>query len=287
MRTKSNHKTLSMKKHYPGHSMLTVAGLIVFVATMFLTSCSGGKQLAYFQNLPDSTIVHLPKVQPEERVIAKGDRLTIQFSAKGGAAEVIGEFNRKGGGGGGSTGGGSGSGSTGGEAGYLVDPDGFLEFPYIGKVKADSLTTRQLKANLTNLSSSYLKDPIVDVEFSTYRITVLGEVRAPGTHNLPMQRTTLFEALAVAGDLPRTAKRYNIQLYRDYRGERTITRFDLRDKAVLNNSRIFQIKPNDVIYVQPSTSSLFKEDFNFITTIVTLLVSLASVGLSVYYNTNK
>lgn len=275
-----------MKKHYPGHSMLTVAGLIVFV-TMFLTSCSGGKQLAYFQNLPDSTIINLPKVQPEERVIMRGDRLNIQFTAKGGANEILGEFNRKGSGGGSSGGSGSGSGSTGGEAGYLVDKDGFLEFPYIGKVKCDSLTTYKLKANLTNLASSYLKDPIVDVEFSTYRITVLGEVRSPGTHNLPLQRTTLFEALAAAGDLPRTARRYNIQLYRDYGNERTITRFDLRDKAVLNNSRVFQIKPNDVIYVQPSTSSLFKEDFNFITTIVTLLVSLASVGLSIYYNTNK
>src|SRR5690606_1334198 len=127
---------------------------------------------------------------------------------------------------------------------------------------------------LTNLSSSYIKDPIVDVDFNTYRVTILGEVRGPGTFSLPHQRTTLFEALAAAGDLPRSAKRYNIQLYRDYKGERTITKFDLRNKSVLTNPRVFQLKPNDVLYVQPRGSSLFKEDFNFVTTIVTLLVSL-------------
>ena len=274
-----------MKKHLPGgFTVSSLAGFIVLV-TLF-TSCSGGKNLAYFKNLPDSTVIHLPPAETEERVITYGDRLNIIFSSKGGASEVVTEFNRRSGGGGGSTGGGSGSGA-GGETGYLVDPDGMLEFPYIGRIRTLGLTTQQLKANLTNLASSYIKDPIVDVEFSSYRITVLGEVRSPGTHQLPMQRTTIFEALAAAGDLPRTAKRYNIQLYRDYKGERTITRFDLRDKAVLTNPRVFQMKPNDVIYVQPSTNSLFKEDFNFVTSIVTLLVTLASVGLTIFYNNNR
>ena len=274
-----------MKKQYSGSTLFITTALMLFLAAA-LVSCSGASKLAYFKDLPDSTVVHLPPTVKEERVVIKGDRMNIQFSALGAGTsnEVINEFNRRGGSG---SSGSTSTGSTAGGSGYLVDEEGMIEFPYIGKIKAEGLTAKQLKANLTNLSSSYIKDLIVDVDFTTYRITVIGEVRGPGTFDLPTQRTTLFEALAAAGDLPRSAKRYNIQLYRDYNGQRTITKFDLRKKSVLNNPGVFQVKPNDVIYVQPRSSSLFKEDFNFVTTIVTLLVSLASVGLSIYYNNNR
>jgi polysaccharide export outer membrane protein len=127
---------------------------------------------------------------------------------------------------------------------------------------------------------------MVDVDFISFRITVLGDVRTPGSFTLPSQRNTLFEALAAAGDLQRSAKRHNIHLFRESNGSnRTVTRIDLRDKAVLYNKDLFQTKPNDVIYVQTRSGSLFREDFAFVATIITLLLSVFSIGYSIYNST--
>ena len=275
-----------MNKQYSVSSFLLPLVIALFIASG-LVSCTGGRQLNYFRNLGDSTIVHLPPNVPEERIIMNGDRLTISFIAKGDATEVLALFNRGQKSGSGSSGGGStgGGGEGAGGAGYLVVSDS-IEFPYIGRIRASGLTARTLKQDLTKRTSAYLKDPIVDVDFVAFKITVIGDVRSPGSFSLPMQRTSILEALAAAGDLQRSAKRYDVHLLRDYNGQRTVTKVDLRDKAVLTNKDVFQIKPNDVIYVQTRPGSLFREDFAFVATIVTLLISVFSIGFSIY-NNNK
>jgi polysaccharide export outer membrane protein len=247
-----------------------------------LASCSGSRQLSYFRNLPDSTTVHLPATAPEDRIIERGDPLDIYFSARD--QEAAGFFNSHGGAGAGT--GGSVPAATAGGAvpGYVVDSAGAIELPILGRLRVIGLTASSLKDTLTHQAAVYVKAPLVDVKFTSFKVTVLGEVRSPGTFNLSMQRTTLFEALAAAGDLPHTAKRYNIRLYRDYNGTRTITRFDLRDQAVLYDKHIFQIRPNDVLYVEPRPSSMFKDDFGFFTSVFTLLVGIVTLWITVAHN---
>lgn len=232
---------------------------VAFACWISFSSCTGVKNLAYFNDLPDSTHIFLPPIAKEERVVEYGDNVNILITAE--EKDAIAYFN---------------AGGVG--TGYLVNPLGQIEFPIIGKIKVLGLTERQLKETLTQLIGKYVKDPLIDVRFNTFKVTVLGEVKSPGTFTLDMQRTNIFTALAVAGDLPNTAKRSDIQLYRDYNGERTIIKFDLRKKDILYNPEIFELRHNDVIYVQPFRKKLFQDDFTFITSIVSVLVGFVSIG---------
>lgn len=244
---------------------------IVLAFWMVFSSCTTSKNLKYFNDLPDSSHVFLPPISKEERVIEYGDQLNIHIAAED--KDAVAYFNLQGGG-------------TGGASGFVVNSMGYIEFPIIGKIKVLGLTERQLKENLIQAVEKYVKDPLIDVRFTTFRITVLGEVKSPGTFVLDMQRTNIFQALAVAGDLPNTAKRSDIQLYRDYNGERAIIKFDLRKKDILYNPEIFELRHNDVIYVQPFRKTLFKENFNFITSLVSIFIGIVSLGYIIISNNN-
>lgn len=250
-----------MKVSRPDSSLYSIIGIALALGISF-SSCTGIKNLQYFNDLPDSTHVFLPPISKEERVIEYGDQLNIMITAE--EKDAVAYFNAQGAG-------------TAPGGGFVVNSMGYLEFPIIGKVKVLGLTERQLKDNLTQLVGKYVKDPLIDVRFTSFRVTVLGEVKSPGAYTMDMQRTNIFQALAVAGDLPNTAKRSDIQLYRDYNGERAVIRFDLRKKDVLYNPEIFELRHNDVIYVKPFRRQLFREDFTFVTSIVTVLASFVSI----------
>jgi polysaccharide export outer membrane protein len=256
--------------------------IIFFVLVTIFTSCSTGNQLQYFRDLPDSTTVHLPLMPPDQRIIQLGDRIQVSFGAKDEEAAAV--FNRYGGvvtSGGNPTGSvGVGSQSNPELTGYLIDYDGYIEFPIIGKVKAEGLTTKELKDTLTKLVARYLRDPLVSVRFMTFKFTVLGEVGTPGVFNLPMQRTTILDALGQAGDLPHSAKRI-IEVYRDYNGQRTITKIDLRKKELLYDTNTFIIKHNDILYVQPRESRLFSEEARFYTGLFTLVIGVVTLLISI------
>jgi polysaccharide biosynthesis/export protein len=166
-------------------------------------------------------------------------------------------------------------------SGYIVDPDGNIDFPFLGKIKAEGLTVNAYKDTLTRRVAEYMQEPFVNVRFFDFKFTVLGEVRNPGTFTIPQQRTTLLDALGAAGDLPRTAKRYDIQIYRDYNGERKIAKVDLRKKDLLTNPELFQVKHNDVIIVQPRDVALFGEETRAYTTLITVVLGVTTLLISV------
>jgi polysaccharide export outer membrane protein len=246
----------------------------LFACVLFLGSCSASKQLTYFGDLPDSNRIELPTMKQVERYIQDGDRLSITIGAQDPTAAAL--FN--------TYGGISSSGTIGTSVrteseitGYLVGADGAIDFPYLGKVPASGLTSAQFKEKLTVLLEKYLKGPFVNVKFFEIKFTVLGEVRSPGTYTLPLQRTTFLDALGAAGDLPVSAKRYDIQIYRDYNGKRTIFKVDLRKKDILYDSELFQVRHNDVIYVQPRDSRRFSEESRFYASLVTVAVGLIAI----------
>src|SRR4051794_16023417 len=164
--------------------------IFLLLPVIAITSCTSSCQLQYFNDLPDSTTIHLPVMPQDERLIQVGDRLQISIGARDEAAAEV--FNRYGGvatSGGNPTGASSANQANSELSGYLVDYDGKVEFPIIGRVKADGFTSRELKDTLTKLVTPYLKEPLVSVRFMTFKFTVLGEVKDPGVFNLPMQRT--------------------------------------------------------------------------------------------------
>ncbi|TKK65033.1 hypothetical protein FC093_21250 [Ilyomonas limi] len=254
---------------------------VFIIAITLLSSCTSSKQLTYFQDLPDKNVIDLPPMQPEERVIENGDDLYINFSAKDN--EAANYFNKS------STtavvpavpGTVSAPATTTGSS-YIVANDGFIEIPRLGNIKVVGLTAGQLRAKLLTSVAPYLKDPMVEVRFNTFKISVIGEVRSPGRYVLDMQRTTIFEALAAAGDLPLTAKRYNVELYRDYNGQRKIYKIDLTKASVLNNQEIFQLRHNDVLYVQPLQNTIARENFNTVTATLSIILSVVTLGYAIF-----
>jgi polysaccharide export outer membrane protein len=255
---------------------------------MLTTSCSTGKKLNYFNDLPDAETYELKAMPVPERIIEIGDRLDVSFIVKDQESAAF--FNKHSmvgvanaaaaaAGVGGATGGVS-------NAEYVIDAEGEVEIPVVGRVRLAGLTTPQAKQKLYGLVSPFLKDPLIEVNFTSFKVTVLGEVKNPGAFLISSQHSTLFAALAAAGDLPHTAKRYDIRLYRDYNGKRTIRKFDLRKASVLEDPDIFQMRPNDVIYVQARSGSLFKEEFGLFASVFTILLSAITLGFTIQ-NSNK
>lgn len=246
--------------------------LLCLMPLLWLCSCTSQKQLRYFNDLPDSAVVHLPPLKQAPRYIQEGDNLQIDVGAEDPTAAAI--FNNYGGIGSALS---NSTSQVSDLAGFLVDNNGYIEVAYIGKVKAVGLTTDELKQSLETKLAKYLKSVVVSVRFFRFKFTVLGEVRAPGTFSLPMQRTTFLDALGAAGDLPNTAKRYDITVYRDYNGSRTVFKVDLRKKDILYNSELFQVKHNDVIYVQQRDSRMFSEEARFYVSFLTLMVGIYAI----------
>ncbi len=147
--------------------------------------------------------------------------------------------------------------------GYKVDTDGAIELPVIGKIKVAGLTCEKLQNNIAGMAKLYMKDPMITVKLGGFNVTLLGEVRGPGTYMLSSEKTTILQALATAGDLPLTAKKYDVHLYRDYKGYRTVSKVDLTNKNLMMDKNLFQMRPNDVLIVKARRSSIFQGDFAF------------------------
>ena len=138
--------------------------------------------------------------------------------------------------------------------GYLVEADGTIKLPYIDKIKAEGLTRSQLENELTEKFKAYTKNPVVNVRFLNYRVTVMGAVNKPGTFSIPNERITVIEALGLAGDLNMAGKRENILVIREFNGARDFGRLNLLSKDIFN-SPYFYLKTNDVVYVEPTPAS--------------------------------
>ncbi len=160
--------------------------------------------------------------------------------------------------------------------GYLVSTEGTIEFPVLGTIKVGGLSRQELIEKLKEEIRVYIKDPIVNVSISNYKVTVLGEVMRPGTFNIPDERITLLEALGKAGDLTIYGKRTNIILLREQNGVKTHTILDITKSDFLNSPFYF-LKQNDVIYVQPNSAQVNSAAYNRNSSVY---ISIASVLIS-------
>lgn len=134
--------------------------------------------------------------------------------------------------------------------GYLVDKNGYVIFPIIGRVYLNGLTKQQATEELTTILGKYARDPIVNIRFMNFKVTVIGEVNNPSTFNVPSEKINIFEAVGLAGDMTPYGKRENVLIIREQDGKRITTRVNLNRKEVLN-SPYFYLQQNDIIYVEP------------------------------------
>ena len=138
-------------------------------------------------------------------------------------------------------------------AGYLVNRNGDIHMAYIGNVHVGGMTTNALNDTIVARIAYYFKDPVVNVRFANFKVTVLGEVKTPATFSIPNERPTVLDALGFAGDLTIYGKHDNVLLIRETDGKKEITRLNLDSSRVMA-SKYFYLRPNDVLYVEPTAS---------------------------------
>ncbi|KKM15354.1 hypothetical protein LCGC14_1696920 [marine sediment metagenome] len=144
-------------------------------------------------------------------------------------------------------------GTVGQVSGYLVNNEGFIKFPILGEIKAAGITKDELSELIENLivEKELLVQPIVDIRYLNYKVSVLGEVKNPGVYNIQNEKISFLEALALSGDLTIYGKRKDVMLIREEFGLRKTVLIDLTEKSFLK-SPYYYLKTNDIIYVQPS-----------------------------------
>lgn len=256
--------------------------LIVFVGlvmVMAFTGCTMTKQLAYFQNM-DSISLEGVKMRPNIK-IKPNDELTITVTSTD--PEAARPFNSQIGT---STGGGFNSYVGSQLYSYIVDEKGNINFPVIGKINLVGKTRPEAEEYIEKLIKPYFaesENPVVKVRFSSFIVTVIGEVSGTRTINVSNERINIIEALAQAGDLSVYGKRPNILLIRENaEGEKSVARFNLVDAETLN-SDYYYLQQNDIVYVEPQKAKARSADVNsylFWTPITSALLALTSFIIS-------
>jgi polysaccharide biosynthesis/export protein len=218
--------------------------LLVFV----FASCVNTRKAAYVENIKDTTIQSA--FQDLEPVIQKNDLLSITVSSVNAEATQI--FNMPN-----DNVQGSNSSVMNQARGYLVDQEGTINFPMLGKIKAAGFTKKNLVDNITKslVDRKLLLDPIVSIRYLNYKVTVLGEVGHPSVISVPNERITVLEALGLAGDITVFGKKDNVLLVRELEGKKMVRRLDLNSQDLLT-SPYYYLQSNDVIYVEPNKSKI-------------------------------
>lgn len=252
-------------------------------------SCSSIKDVKYFTDIPDTATVRaLKEVKYTEPTIQPDDILAIYiqtYSADATQAIALGNVQN-------SAVGSTTAGSTGTQTinGYLVDKKGEVEIPTLGTIRVKDLTTEQARTLIRTQAEKFFKSPSVNVRFTNFRITVLGEVAKPATYVVPNEKITILDALGLAGDMTIYGKRDNVLLIRQYEdGRRESVRLDLTKSDVLN-SPYYYLRQNDYIYVEPikakvvSSDAIQNRNINIITAITASLISLIAIVISTRNN---
>ncbi len=166
---------------------------------------------------------------------------------------------------------------------YLVDEQGDIEFPTIGKIAVRGLTTREVKHRLEEELSKLLQEipgyatVSVEVNIVNRTFSIIGA--QSGRYVINKEKMTIFEALAMAGDLGEFNSRQEIKLVREKEGKTTIKTFDVRSKDIVN-SEYYYIEPNDIIYIRQIPGYSF--GINSASTTLGICASTISFGVFIY-----
>ncbi len=250
----------------------------VAFAVLAFTACGPVKNIAYLQNSenPDFKSAH---VLYDAHIMPK-DQITISVNTTAPEASLPFNLllqNTY-------TQGRSLSGSYGVLMPYLVDNEGYINFPIVGKLKVGGLTKSEAENLVAEKIKPYMAEdqkPVVTVTMASYSVSVLGEVNRPGSFQVSREKITLLEALAQAGDLTIYGVRDRVKLVReDATGQKKIVTLNLNDADIVN-SPYYYLQQNDVVYVEPNQIKARNSKVGQTTTLwftgTSILISLASL----------
>lgn len=222
--------------------------ILLLLVTGVFFSCTSKKNIVYLQTDGDQqTATGIANYEP---LLQPDDALLIVISAEN--PEVAAPYNMK-----------SVSFQINSEIGmgqerlqsYLIDKEGNVDFPMLGKIKLAGLTRMGAIQKIKTLLTDHIKDPIVNLRILNFKVSVLGEVSRPGVQNVQTDRITLLEALSYAGDLTIYGKRNAIMIIREKEGVKTIEKVDITKRDFIN-SPYYYLSQNDVVYVEPNKTKV-------------------------------
>ncbi|MFV9482447.1 polysaccharide biosynthesis/export family protein [Christiangramia sp. ASW11-125] len=245
--------------------------LIMAFISNCLFSCATKDQVVYF-NEGKGDLDGKEFLMNYEPQIKKNDVLRINVSSNSINEEIVAPFQMR-----------TGSQQSGGGGqslsltGYLVSPEGYINFPVLGKVMVEGLTRTEVQDKLEEEIEFYLKNPIVDVRIVNFSVTVLGEVGSPGRVQITDGRVSLPELIAMSGDITYNGRRENILIVRQQDGLRKIGVIDMTSTDFFD-SEFFYLKQNDLVYVEPTyravKSAGFFTSYQGIISLGTTIISL-------------
>jgi polysaccharide export outer membrane protein len=231
--------------------------IVVVVCLLLVYGCSAPQKTIYFaDNSAQNPTVQVDNIdRRKEIIILPEDIISIKVSTitsfleKTSSANPASIFNEAGTAYNITSSLGGGSGAL--NLGFLVDANGFIDYPVLGKLKISGLTLRQVKDMLASKLKDYVKEPVVEASIINYKITVMGEVGHAGSIISPNHKISVIDAIAAAGDIPITGRKDNVLIIRETEGKREFARLNLNSRSVFN-SPYYYLKQNDVVYVEPA-----------------------------------
>lgn len=247
-----------------------IKNIFLLLLSISIISCSSKKDILYYQDLKDGSQEYINYLSSSIQI---NDILFIKVSALN--PESAEPFNLQ-------------IGTTNSNInietyriqGYLVSQEGTIVFPILGTINLAGKTTTESQSLIAKMlrDGGYIKEPTVSVRVINSKITVLGEVRNPGTYNYDEQNLTLNQAIGLAGDLTINGIRKDIMLIREVNGVRTYAHIDLTSSDWFT-SPYYYIKQNDIIIVNPNGPKIMTA--GYINSLGTTL-GLVSFGLTLY-----
>lgn len=239
-----------MLKNNPNFKLTLIT---IMFGALICSSCVVTKKSIYFTDIHDTTsLTEIASAEFKEPTIRPDDILTVGIQTldpntsalftQGAVMPAIGSNSAT---------------PTGQQQmiGYLVDKEGVVDIPLLGKINVAGLTTFEAKKVVSDRAKMYLKDPVVQVRFANYKITVIGEVARPASYVVPNEKISIVDAIGLAGDLTIYGKRENVLLIREAENKKEFVRFNLNSSEIFK-SPYFYLKQNDVIYVEPGKGKI-------------------------------
>lgn len=217
---------------------------------IYISSCVSTQKSTYFNNAQDAN--YTSSIKDYSLItIQKNDILSIVVTSLNPEASAI--FNTTNT----STPNYTATGTYQSTSGYLVNSEGFIEFPILGNMKVVGLTKKELKEKITNtlIEKKLLLDPIVSIRQLNFEITIIGEVGKPSVITVPSEKVSLIKALGLAGDITIYGEKNNVTLIRENDGKRTVTHIDL-NSADFFTSPYYYLQANDIVYVEANKNKV-------------------------------
>lgn len=230
----------------------------LLLLSLILSSCS---KTIYLENMRSETGY---EARNTELKIRKGDRLSIVVNSK--TPEVAAPFNLQAGisyqvSGEGEITAGQNVNTSRTQGGYVVDDNGMIDFPVLGRVPVEKLTRTELSEEIKTrlIANKYIDDPIVNVDFSDVKVTVMGEVVRSGMIPMTGKGMNLLEALTMSGGLTDNAIAKKVSVIRVHEGKRMMYEADLCSTDLFN-SPCFALQQDDIVYVQPKAARITTQE---------------------------